>query len=336
MSAPSAAAPPATLRHRLALALGVAVSATCLWVLFRSLDAEQTLSALARADADWLVAAMSMQVAILLLRALRWRYLFRKAVRFADLFWSQAVGYLASNVLPLRLGDLVRFGWLFARKRAPASEIAFTIVFERFLDVLTLLVLGACGMAILGTRASNGDVLIVPAILAVAAGLFAVAMATALPRWRLYSRLPAALQRGIVEVAHCVKSMLSWRGAGLMLLTGLCAVASVAYAWLVMRSLAPDASWRDALIATAAVMVAMAIPAAPGSIGTFHLAASVALTATGGYPAETAVAISVVLHAIQYLGGSVIGLLGVGMWPARAFREAVLLARGQYASRSGG
>lgn len=320
----------------LAIAVAFSISAASLIALFASVDLDQTVSAIARAEHSWLIGAAAVQVAILLLRALRWRFLFREAVRFGDLFWSQAVGYLASNVLPLRVGDLVRFGWLFARKRAPAAEIAFTIIFERFLDVLTLFALGALALAAVGSQLFPGVSLITPAMIALGGGLAGVVVMSTLPRWPLYNRLAPAMQRWVVEIAHCVISMMSWRGVMLSLLTLLCAAASVAYAWLVIRSLAPDASLLDATIATAAVMVAMAIPAAPGSIGTFHLAASVALTTMSGYPAETAIVISVLLHAIQYLGGSAIGLAGVGMWPGPALREAVSLARSQYAARSSG
>lgn len=322
------------LRHWLAVALGFTVSAACLYAVFVSINVEKTVSAISRADHRWLVAAAVSQVFILVLRALRWRFLFREAVGFGDLFWSQAVGYLASNILPLRVGDLVRFGWLFARRKVPSAEIAFTVLFERFLDVFTLLTLGAAGLALVGPNFVPGTSFLGPVLLILGSGIGAVWALSRLPQWSIFDRIPVTLQRQFREASRCVSSLVSWRGVLLLLLTVLCAAASVAYSWLVIRSLVPDAGVRVAVIVTAAVMVAIAIPAAPGAIGTFHLAASITLTSVFGYPPETAVVISVLLHAVQYIGGSVIGLLGIGLWPGPAFREALLTARHQYAARS--
>src|SRR5262249_49776204 len=90
-------------------------------------------------------------LAVVWLRALRWRHLtgtIRPMPR-AALFRAVAVGFMANNIFPLRIGELVRVGFLARETRAPAAAVLATVVLERVIDGLSVLAmaLGAIAFA---------------------------------------------------------------------------------------------------------------------------------------------------------------------------------------------
>ena len=74
-------------------------------------------------------------------RTLRWRRLLHhiRPIPTARLFPVVVVGYMANNLLPLRLGELVRSYYVGDRERVSKAAALVTIFIERLLDALTLL-----------------------------------------------------------------------------------------------------------------------------------------------------------------------------------------------------
>src|SRR5262249_46006610 len=95
----------------------------------------------------WLVLAMvPLHVFSLWLRALRWRWLARSLSRdplpLTPLFRATALGFMAINVLPFRLGELAR-PWLLGRETEVRGSAALgTLVLERAIDFTAVSVLG--------------------------------------------------------------------------------------------------------------------------------------------------------------------------------------------------
>ena len=74
------------------------------------------------------------------LRALRWRWLFKidALPTTTSLYRAEMIGYFGNNVLPLRLGELMR-AYLIGREWHLSKNYVFgTVVLERLLDTLTL------------------------------------------------------------------------------------------------------------------------------------------------------------------------------------------------------
>ena len=75
-------------------------------------------------------------------RALRWRWLFKVDAlpTTTSLYQAELIGYFGNNILPLRLGELMR-AYLIGREWDLSKKYVFgTIVLERILDFLSLIV----------------------------------------------------------------------------------------------------------------------------------------------------------------------------------------------------
>jgi glycosyltransferase 2 family protein len=72
-------------------------------------------------------------------RTLRLRSLLGKPIPFGSMFAINSIGFLSINVVPLRLGELVRPALLAEKHSVPFGEAMAAIVLERLLDVAMLL-----------------------------------------------------------------------------------------------------------------------------------------------------------------------------------------------------
>jgi len=130
-------------KQTIRIALGFALSALFLYLAFRKVNLQEMASAFTKANYLYLLPATVFLILSLWFRAYRWGFFFKpiKNVRFGSLFSAMMIGYMANNVLPMRLGEFFR-AYSIGRVEQISKVSSFaTIVIERILDLLTLLIL---------------------------------------------------------------------------------------------------------------------------------------------------------------------------------------------------
>src|SRR5262249_26029153 len=90
-----------------------------------------------------LVLAVGVTMMIYVFRALRWQYLLAPIgrARFGPAFQTTVIGFAASFLLPARPGEVLRPYLLAKREGLPATPAFATIILERLLDLVTVLLL---------------------------------------------------------------------------------------------------------------------------------------------------------------------------------------------------
>ena len=124
--------------------IGILVSIACLFLVLRGVDLGRTADLLGGARPAWLLLAVAGILADLFFRALRWQILVApiRRVPLRRLSAYMLVGYLANNVLPARLGELVRSHYLGDREGISRSATLGTVVVERVVDTVVLVGIG--------------------------------------------------------------------------------------------------------------------------------------------------------------------------------------------------
>ena len=122
---------------------GVGISALFLLLFVVTVDLGGMLDALADANYLYLVPGVGLYLVSVLFRTLRWQVLLRhmRPVQLRRLYPVVVVGYMANNLLPMRLGELVRSYYVGEREGISKTSALATILVERVLDALTLLFL---------------------------------------------------------------------------------------------------------------------------------------------------------------------------------------------------
>lgn len=301
--------------------LGFAITAGFAWYVVRDVDVALVAETLR--GANWLLlVALSVPayLAVIQLRAMRWRHLTDPIapIGVRPLFRATAVGFMANNIFPLRLGEIIRPLYLSREVGASSAALFGTVILERVID--TIMVLGMACLAIALRGAGSEDTLarvayaLIPVALAPALGLVALRVAPNLvidlASW-LLRPFPARLGSYLIDVLRRF-------GAGLGAMRGgshlvWIAVHSVVV-WFVASAIPMLAGfWAlgvdlggafETLVAAwavlAAVGMAVAIPSAPGFFGTYHAACKLALEPFG-VSAEVAVALGTLLHGVFWL-----------------------------------
>src|SRR5689334_21121579 len=96
-----------------------------------------------RARVDLLVLSFVFVIVTYWARAIRWQYLLAPIgpTRFRTVFRTTVLGFAALAVLPARVGDVIRPYLLARREGLPTSATFATVVMERVLDLIAVLVL---------------------------------------------------------------------------------------------------------------------------------------------------------------------------------------------------
>lgn len=296
--------------------VGIAISLIALILVARSVDLAATWDVITKAQAPWILVMVGFIGADVTIRAIRWSTLLRPVadVPFAMTLPANLVGYLANNVLPARLGELVRAHDLGARSGVSRSTIVGTIVVERVVDTVVLVAIAALAIVVLSVRGVVASAVL--AGLAVSALLIAgIAVGIAA------HRLPGAAQAArLLQPWPRLREILSRLREGLTIATSPGTVARallltvLAWACTILAFVAgAQAVGIQPTIAQAALLAAgtnltTAIPAAPGYVGTFELAA-VTIGASISIEREQALALAVLVHAASLLLTSVGGAI---------------------------
>ncbi len=305
------------MNQRLRIALGLAVALLAVWFALRGVDFGALGAEFRRARWGLLIGiSVPSYVAVVWLRALRWGHLTDAIAPMprAALFRAVAVGFMANNIFPLRIGEFVRVGFLARETQAPVPAVLATVVLERVIDGLSVLAMALAAMAFAGGESEvfrRGVLWLAPVALVPLAGLVWLRAAPE----SLLGLAALMLRPTPARISEWVLHQLRGFAAGLGALRGgshlaWIAVESIAV-WLIVSTLPILAAiWAVGLdlggpvrtlaacwMTLSALGVAVALPAAPGFFGLYHSACRLALEQFG-VSAETAVAIGTLAHAV--------------------------------------
>jgi glycosyltransferase 2 family protein len=304
---------------------GVASSAVFLWLAIRNADLDAVRQALSDARLDLLPLAVLVIGLGYLFQAARWQRIAATSSLGLRSFFGMMLGGLAcNNVLPIRIGEFLRAGWLSRDAPMPGGRAFGSVVLDRICDVVTLAVFFAIGLQAVASPAWLVR-------LGIGAAIAVAVIAVALVLARLYSsrnaRRGGLRSRGrvlkiLLETIEMLGEPIGRRRAatwiGLTVCTwSLSAVASV----IVARSVGIELSPLDAVFVTSSLALGVAIPSSPGYIGTYQWIGVAALGLLD-VPVEQALAFSILMQATWYVpttlvGGAVIATRAIRGRPVR-------------------
>lgn len=310
------------MKKRLLLWIGLAISLVLLWLTLRDIDFGALGSQLARANYWWMIPALACHLLFVAARSERWRVLLgRDKVGFGDAFWVTNIGYLISNVVPLRIGDAARAVLIDQRSHVGIPRAFSTVVVERILDMLTILLELALLIPFMQLPGQALGWVRLFGALSLAAILVIVALLT---QRRLTERMLAAALARLPRVAPD-----AWMGRWRNLISGFDALSSprsvlivvgwslvtwtmmTGIFWSLLQAFFPGASPVPAAFLVCAEAFGWVVPASPGNWGVFDKIGREALVGPFGYPVEPAVGYALVTHLFSYMVANILGVMGL-------------------------
>jgi len=142
-----------SLKYIFLLCIGIAL----LWLAFRGVDISSTLNELRETNMFWVLLSVLASLIAFTSRAHRWNMLIKPSGYSPTLYKTSIalmIGYLANLAIP-RLGEVTRCGTLSKSDKIPFDLLIGTVIVERALDVICLLICVLLTAAITYDRLGN-------------------------------------------------------------------------------------------------------------------------------------------------------------------------------------
>ncbi len=313
----------------LSFIIGLLISGILIFIIFRNVNFGDLMVALKGANYLWLLPNMFLVVLAMFQRAERWKHMLKPigAPKYKKLLSATCIGFMANNVLPLRLGEFVR-AYALARENEKVTKSASlaTIFVERMVfDLLALLLILAVILWFIPTKfddrfklgaAMSLVVAIVGLIFAVAVVMRPEGAGKLITRYLFFlpDKVKDIIRKTVIKFSKGLIFLKNWRHTFwvsihtilLWLAMGISNVF-VFYAFGLDQppySLPLSASY----VLLVVVSISILIPSSPGFIGVYH--GGVVLT-LGYYGIEAssseAVSCALVLHAAQFIPVTLMG-----------------------------
>lgn len=316
------------MRPRVRTVLILLLTVALLAYFLRDADMSEVWAETRRADPLALLLALAATGLTYLLRAFRWQYLLAPigATRFSTAFRTTVIGFAASALLPARAGEVIRPYLLAKHERLSATSAFATIILERLLDLVAVLMLfagfvlfGAAGVAAndpshlarvkVGGAVAGGGALLASILFFALAGhperLGRLTMS-------IERVLPRALARAAARFVEMFAQGLAVMRQPSRLLTALLLsfplwISIAAGIWLASRAFHITFPFSASFLVMTLLVVGVAVPT-PGAIGGFHTAFQFSVETFFGAAHDRAVGAAIVLHAISFLPVTILGL----------------------------
>lgn len=301
----------AFLRSAAPWMLGLGSGAVFLGFTVAAVGVDALREAFATVDTRWFAPALLSFAAALLLRIVRWRELLRPLAPRPLLVVARPLlaGYALNNLLPARLGELLRAHYARGAFGLSGSAVLGTIVAERAADLAVILSILAWGigweLAPGEARASTSTVIGAGLAVLAALGLVALSVALAvrapwLERMEPVHRRLVAFQAGLDTLRAGRISLVVAATVAIWALEGAALVAMAAAAGVVLTA-------SQAALVLGCVSLSTVLPSAPGFVGTLQFAFYFALGQLGLDGARGVVAATLMQVAL-YLPATLVGM----------------------------
>jgi hypothetical protein len=309
--------------NKVRLFVGLLISVVFLYLAFRKVDFGRMWEAIRQANYWYLVPCALVMFGSLWMRSYRWGIFFRpiRPMRMKNLFAALMVGYMANNIFPFKLGEVVR-AYSIGELEGFSKVASFaTVVVERILDVISLIIL--LGIVLLFQPfpdfiKTSGLILF---LFAIAAILFLAFLVVKTEQTISFYRkvtgfLPGKLsEKGEKILESLLEGFVILRSPRYYLATLISSVLIwvfyVLFVHFVILAFGFDRMYGVPLLASATVLVmtgiSVSVPSSPGYVGTYHYLVMQGLILYG-VPDSEALSFAVVQHILTMLPTTLLGL----------------------------
>lgn len=300
--------------------LGLLVSAGLLWFAFRDLHLDEILDALRGANYWWIIPGVAVYFISVWFRSWRWGFLLRGSKRISAhrLYPVVVIGYMGNDILPFRLGEVLRAYVLWRKEHVNVGTTFTTALLERLFDGLTMVLFVLFGLLFVPMSAFLSQLVTVASVVFFGALIVFLVLAS---RPDLLRRIADAIIEAVVPeqfrapllelVEGVVDGLESLRsGRDVLVVFGVTVLVwlleTVKY-WLVSFAFDLSLLYPGIMLMGGAVNLLTALPSLPGYIGTFEV--GIKILEGIGAPSGPAGSYILVLHAILLIPVTLLGLV---------------------------
>jgi uncharacterized protein (TIRG00374 family) len=302
--------------------VGLLISGVFLFLAVRRVDFREVGRAFEKADYWFLIPSICANFIGLWIRSLRWKVLLKpiRTIRMHDLFPTTVIGFMANNLFPARLGEIIR-AIVIGRKTGISKSASFaTIVVERMFDGMAVLFYLAVTVGFFNLSFPGW---LRKASLAAVVGYFLLlSVLIALKVWTaaamrvfgvLLGPVPEKLRFRILDFlksfVNGLQMLHDWKSVFTTVLLSLFLwvfpALSIFYA---LHAAGIHLPLSASFFLLGVLCIGVAVPSAPGFVGTIQFVSVIGL-ACFGVGKSQALSYSILYHLSQYIPITALGLV---------------------------
>lgn len=303
------------------VAVALLISGVAIWLLVRQMDLQAFLTALKSLTPLAMLLIIACFTVGLFVRGLVCWLILGKEFTFSAAFWAMNVGYLLNSILPFRLGEVGRAMLLVRHGQGKHNypEVFAAILTERMMD---LMIGSLFFLATLPLMVGESDLRKVVIITAVGLLLVSVIIFFSARRredlidWLdnrfgskklVREKILPAFNKLLTGFQIFLKPKLFL--TAFLLLSVSWAMSMVEFG-ILQHAILDHAQWWWPLLITPASAFVNALPAAPAGLGVFE-AGAVAAYSLVGVGKSNALAMALIVHAVQVIIPIFLGMIGI-------------------------
>ncbi len=308
-----------TLINLLKILLGFVFASIGIYILLRDVNLENLKNSLLSVSPISILAASICAILMLVFRSLRWKLILPDTENSNknNLFSAATIGFMINNLFPARIGEIARVYLLWKNNKYSAPVAFGNLILERVLDTLVIFLMFFIPIFTKEELVSLMPWGIFTLLIFSGTVLFFVLFSffpkqIVKPIHFIFSLLPEKISHKFTIMFDEVTLNLSWlHSPSKVILVTIYSLLTIATypVMILILSKNPGTSFAliEASFAQAAAAFGSAIPLAPGYVGTVHAAMYSAL-AMFNYNPDSARALTILYHAVNYI---IITLLGL-------------------------
>ena len=279
--------------------VGVVISMAGIFWAFKDFQVLYFIESMQKVNIIYLVLAAFFLWVTVWLRGLRWKWLFKEnaSPTITSLYRAELIGYFGNNILPLRLGELLR-SYIVGKENSLSKSFVFgTVVLERMMDTLAL---ASFTLLLLLTYPLEGDVKgyvmwggIISFVLI--AGLLIII--NRIEIFQTENKIFIIIKKILDGLSSIKKEMVIPVIISSLILWSIYLLD----VYLLQKAFQFNLSWLEILAVLVISSLALSIPSSPGMIGTFHAAVKYTMVDLFAYSANDGNSFAILMHAYGYI-----------------------------------
>ena len=296
----------------LKLSLGFLFSFLGLYYAFRNINIDDIVKSFESIDYIWILVAIILLILYTIIRSIRWRLLLfsLKPVSIKDLFASNMVGYFGNSILPFKMGEVLRGYAISNNNNLKTSTVLGSIVLERVCDLGGLILVFLIVMLFYSFPYDIVFSLTLSVVIILF--IFILLWLISFKKELIMNKIKGTQLMGFKTVISFIKTLSSF-SEGFSSLNSLRSFIIVSFltiiSWFILYlvtyctllSLDFQLTWIEIAVVLLLTSMAMSVPAAPGAIGTHHLATYYVMNNLFTFSNIESQTYAIVLHAVSYL-----------------------------------
>lgn len=302
--------------------VGLLISAVLLFLTLRNVDLHAAWLNVLAARAEYIALGWLCLVVSYGARIWRWHVIVRSLGQVSPWKLGQVymAGYMANNILPARIGEVVRAYLLGQTAQVSTASALGTIAVERVFDVimaLTLLALGAA-FGVLGDMggslwlggATVGGLVTGVVVLAVwgmrLSDLLERMVSRVSPKWgKRLADLGRSFVQGLRSIGSVKRAL--WIAGWSVVVW----VLFIVYAYLILRAYDLRVTLAGVAFLLGVVGLGVSIPSAPGNVGTLEGACILALQLLGIGDENLRASFALTYHIVEWITTAALGFVSL-------------------------